>query len=279
MSLLTFESSNGRSEDIRTPEALHEPELEPGPSSSPAKNTSKYISSGKGKAPVIELDSDDDNSGPSSSVKINTEVLIEDDNEENDDAETRVLVEAVRERRQLREQRDISTSPAKPRSSHTSTPLSPSPADDPVVHILIDSPIPDTNPLIVKRKQSQNLKDVRLVWCKMQKFSDDMTASVFLTYRGRRIYDVTSLKSLKIVRDVFDDEIKVHLEAMTQATMSERKRQAEADAAKESQPANEDDSMPTLPAVNGAEIKLTLRAKGFEDFNLKVKPVSLILIL
>jgi hypothetical protein len=68
--------------------------------------------------------------------------------------------------------------------------------NDPVVRILITSKIENTQPLYVQRLLSQRLKDVRLVWCERQKFDRKLTASIILTWKGKRVFDSTTCKSL-----------------------------------------------------------------------------------
>ncbi|KAI9787861.1 MAG: hypothetical protein M1816_007428 [Peltula sp. TS41687] len=111
----------------------------------------------------------------------------------------------------------------------------PAPIDS-KLSILITSRIGATNPLIVQRKLSQPLKDVRLAWCKRQPtFDQDTTDSVFLTWRGKRLFDVTTCKSLGIGVDVDgnivtkgekadalgDENKQIHMEAMTQEIFDE----------------------------------------------------------
>jgi len=67
-------------------------------------------------------------------------------------------------------------------------------ADDPEVKILITSPIPDTEALIVKRKASQPLKQVREFWCQRNNLDAKTTAQVFFTWRGTRLFDSTTMR-------------------------------------------------------------------------------------
>ncbi|KAH8693510.1 hypothetical protein BGW36DRAFT_274281, partial [Talaromyces proteolyticus] len=69
-------------------------------------------------------------------------------------------------------------------------------SDDEIVQILITSEIKDTKPLVVQRRMSQRFRDVRLAWCGRQKFDEKMTSSVYLTWNKRRLFDVTTCKSL-----------------------------------------------------------------------------------
>ncbi|KAF7134127.1 hypothetical protein CNMCM5793_005806 [Aspergillus hiratsukae] len=101
--------------------------------------------------------------------------------------------------------------------------------EDFTVQILITSPIEGTKPLIVHRKMSQSLRDVRLAWCNRQNLSTTLQASIYLTWKGRRLFDVTTCRSLGIdtsetptgVEDIdkysqMDGEtMRIHMEAVT----------------------------------------------------------------
>ncbi|KEF62781.1 uncharacterized protein A1O9_00754 [Exophiala aquamarina CBS 119918] len=67
-------------------------------------------------------------------------------------------------------------------------------ADDPEVKILITSTIPDTNALIVKRKASQPLRQVREFWCQRNNLDAKTTAQIFFTWRGTRLFDSTTMR-------------------------------------------------------------------------------------
>ncbi|KAL4896385.1 ubiquitin-2 like Rad60 SUMO-like-domain-containing protein [Aspergillus ambiguus] len=97
---------------------------------------------------------------------------------------------------------------------------------DMVIQILITSDIKDTKPLIVQRKISQSLKDVRLAWCSRQNIPKELHSAVYLTWKGKRLFDVTTCKSLGIGANLSspaaddysqDDErnVRVHMEAVT----------------------------------------------------------------
>lgn len=103
----------------------------------------------------------------------------------------------------------------------------PPPEEDPVVQILITSEIPNTKPLVVQRKLSQRLRDVRLAWCKRQGFDERMTSNVFLTWNRKRLFDVTTCKSLGVHNKSSqngwpfdmapdDDVLRIHMVATTE---------------------------------------------------------------
>ncbi|KAE8414899.1 ubiquitin-2 like Rad60 SUMO-like-domain-containing protein [Aspergillus pseudocaelatus] len=100
---------------------------------------------------------------------------------------------------------------------------------DAVVQILITSKIESTKPLIVHRKMSQSLRDVRLAWCNRQGIRKEMQPSILLTWKGRRLFDVTTCRSLGLSvpkgladSSVYGDrvqygskeDIRIHMEAV-----------------------------------------------------------------
>lgn len=166
-------------------------------------------------------------------------------------------------------------------NTYQSTP--PSAPPDPVLHILITSSIPNTEPLLVNRRLSQRLKDVRLAWAERQRFSPDYSGKVFLTWRGKRLFDVTSCRSLGITagpngrimargENVVDDEGRIHLEAMTTEILEAYKK-----AKRNNVPVGEGDLVQEDTMVEQkqeTQIRIICKAKGFNDFKLIVKPVS-----
>jgi hypothetical protein len=157
------------------------------------------------------------------------------------------------------------------------------PVHDPVLSVFIQTRIPDTDPLLVTRKYSQNLRAIRLAWCQRQGLSEEATSKVFFTYRGVRVFDVASCKSLGITLDyrgqpVFshsaDPELadKLVLTATNQDIIDEDKRIAEAERKRIEDEADGIYALPEEPEVQ--EIKIFLKAKGYDNFRLKVKPVS-----
>ena len=156
-----------------------------------------------------------------------------------------------------------------------------SPPLDPILQILITCSIPNTTPLIVSRRLSQRLKDVRLAWADRQPFSRDFAQHVFLTWRGKRLFDVTTCKSLGVRVDadgrvltkgdvLGDEEGRIHMEAMTSEILESR-RKAKTEEAEAYVEAAETDR---TAEKNDNQIRIIMKAKGFEDFKLKVKAVS-----
>lgn len=157
---------------------------------------------------------------------------------------------------------------------------------DPVLQILITSEIANTQPLIVNRRLSQRLKDVRLAWAQRQGLTQDVTNMVFLTWRGKRLFDVTSCKSLGITVDVngdistrgdilSDEEGQIHMQAMTAEIFEAYKN------ARRIKPGVENEDQRRAEGDSGKEekketqLRIILKSKGFDDFKLIVKPVCI----
>ena len=168
-------------------------------------------------------------------------------------------------------------------SAHTSTQRL---ALDPEVEILITSRLENAIPLIIRRRLSQRLKDVRITWCDKNQFTPDMTESIFLTWRGKRLFDVTSCKSLGIAVDedgrvrargqddiLTDEDRKVHMEAMTE-TIYEEYQKAKRRATEPKDEEEEKEQAPIQQKPSQDQVRIILKAKGFADFKLIAKPVS-----
>lgn len=205
------------------------------------------------------------------------------------DAEFRELAAKARERRRLKEQGQYQPNQPEETESPTSFPAHQSAVPhevnsthDPVIEILITSIIPNTKPLIVQRRLSQRLKEVRLAWCERQQLSTDFTDLVFFTWRNKRLYDVTTCKNFQFVgsgRKSHDsinggEEVtRVHLEAVTEEILATNKIGANSNNHLETGHCNStkgDDSGET----KAQQLKVKIRAPGFEDHKLIVKPVS-----
>lgn len=162
-------------------------------------------------------------------------------------------------------------------------------ANDPVIQILITSELPNTNPLIVKRRTSQRLKDVRITWCNRQKFTSQMSSSVFLTWRGKRLFDVTTCKSLGIAADedgnirfegsenLFgEDERRIHMEVMNKELFAEYKmKKQRKDQGEEEQKSKEETEEAVKAKKDNSEpqVRVVIKARDFADFKLIVRPV------
>lgn len=184
--------------------------------------------------------------------------------------------------------------------------------DDPEVRILIMSEIPDTQALIVKRKVSQPLKQVREFWCNRNKLDPKVTAKVFFTWRGTRLFDSTTMRGpiqkLKNEqaakqRDIFkargidDDDDKeedadsdvedpsgghIELEAMTpeifDARQREKERKARGPDDEDDDYYDEEEQEAAAAAAREQEEKLKgsiiirLVSQVLEPMNLRVRP-------
>lgn len=159
--------------------------------------------------------------------------------------------------------------------------------DEPIIQVLVNSKIPGTAPLLVRRKYTQNLKDIRIAWCQRQNFDEKQTDDVFFTYRGHRVFDVATCKSLgidlneynlPIVRgnkDNTEDGDQVVLWATTQAIIDEEKRAAEI-AAELERKRMEEEAEGLIPIPEQPKgIRIYMKAKGYEPYKLLVKPVRI----
>lgn len=163
---------------------------------------------------------------------------------------------------------------------------------DPIIQILVTANIEGTNPLILKRKLSQRMKDVRMAWCDRQRINGEpMSAAtksmIFLTWRGHRVFDVSTGRSLglkvrsdgtlKMNGEGFEDG-RVHLEAWTEETFKQHKELLEAERKKQSQDplAEEEFPPPTQVVVQEPQLKIILKAREYPDFKVNVKSTTLI---
>ncbi|PGH06577.1 hypothetical protein AJ80_08136 [Polytolypa hystricis UAMH7299] len=162
----------------------------------------------------------------------------------------------------------------------------PSPNNEPVVHILITSELENTKSLIVHRKLPQDLGEVRKVWCKRQGFTPEMTASVVLTWKGRRLFDVTTCKSLGIESgkdnsafaliaddDTEQDKIKVHMEAVTEEMLQKGRRERNKGVSYENAGEDGEESNENEEAA-GSKIRITLKSPGLKDCKLRMLPTT-----
>jgi len=112
-------------------------------------------------------------------------------------------------------------------------------ADEATVEILVTSMIPNTTPLIVRRKLFQPLKVVREVWVdkfiKLGIVPPSMKNSIILTWRQKQLFDVSTCASLCLPNagssdssDVLDENGRLHLEVWTHDLLNEHlRKQAE----------------------------------------------------
>ena len=145
--------------------------------------------------------------------------------------------------------------------------------DEVVVDILVTSEMENTKPLIVRRLMSQRFRDIRLTWCARQGFDQDMTDTVYLTWNKRRLFDVTTCKSLDIkspssisLDPDFEDEsrdvLRIHVEAVTDEFLKAR---AEAEKLALEPPVS-------LQTADSDSFHIVLKSPGFGDLRVKVLP-------
>ena len=246
---------------------------------------------------IIDLEDDDDN--PSVDDDAIIEVTAkkhykhaedEDDFLHSDDEYTELASKAREQARRKRLENDIpDAGPQEDGLGPANSMNKPTPpaAPDPAVAILITSHIPNTNPLIVNRKVSQRLKDVRLTWCHRQHFEPEATEAVFLTWKGKRLFDVTTCKSLGVGVDsqghivtkgqgdiLGDEEEQIHMEAMTETILEDDQRAKRLKTEKADHGETKAHEQPPELRKNEPQVRIILKAKGFDDFKLIVKPVS-----
>ena len=173
------------------------------------------------------------------------------------------------------------------RSSRSIHQIAPQPPPDPIVEILITSRIENTESLRVKRKISQRLKDVRVTWCLKQGFAQDFMSNVVLTWRGKRLFDVTTCKSLGIAVDqdgnvltkgqkdiVGDEDRQVHMEAMTEGMLENDKKGKGYMVGGDEPQDHENDEEIVARQKQEPQVKIILKTKGFKDLKLIVQSVG-----
>ena len=175
---------------------------------------------------------------------------------------------------------------------------------NPVLEIFVWSRLPDTMALICKRRLHQNLLQVRQAWLARNSsvMTQDVRDRIFLINNQRmRLYDVTTPASLGIevneaTGEVYirgreseslsggihgdTDDAKVWMEAVTAESLNEIEQAEKAEKARKANAAREREeaNMPNNEEkANEAEqrIGVIMRAKGYEEWKVRVKPVGL----
>lgn len=149
--------------------------------------------------------------------------------------------------------------------------------DDMVIEILITSKIKDTKPLIVQRKMTQSLKEVRLVWCSRQNLPKECQSAVYLTWKGKRLFDVTTCKSLGIgagslTADDYlqydEGNMRIHMEAATDdPSLLPMERQQSVD---DSDSAQESSQLEDTGQLGSQSI--ALKCPGYADLGINTSP-------
>ncbi|KAI6249653.1 hypothetical protein HI914_01683 [Erysiphe necator] len=161
---------------------------------------------------------------------------------------------------------------------------------DPTVELLITSDLEGTRPLRIKRKLSQRLKEARLTWCEKQHIRTDKSGKpleevIFFTWRGKRLFDVTTCGSLGLKvrkngelspgQDGIGSNGNIHLEAWTEDTLkAKEEKDLENQALVNERDDNERESK--SDKENGSTCKLILKAKDMEPCKIVVRPTTTI---
>jgi hypothetical protein len=264
---------------------------------------------------IIELHSDDDKNQPQPAVperRVQARTSEDEISEEEDEyvlklkqrarekARLRKLgVHAVGKQQKVPQAQDSEQRPPQyPRDgpllaqSRAAPPPPPPPKEDEtIVQILVTTKIPDARSLIVNRKVSQPMQQVRQVWCSRQNFNEDMTAKVIFTWRGKRLYDTTtSMRLLTVLKEerarqmggLADDEDedpsngRIEIEAITkdmyeQKALEKNREEADGngnrDGNVEDRRSHERSITPTKQ-----EFTIVMNAQGLEALRFKVRP-------
>lgn len=153
--------------------------------------------------------------------------------------------------------------------------------DNTVVQILITSKIPKTKPLIIHRKMSQSLKGVRLAWCAHQNLPQKLHSTIFLTWKGRRLFDVTTCRSLNIgafnaftkelppFENCFSDadDCRIHMEAVTEQTFADGYRSSPNLARFDTTPPASTESRGTDKHIRS---EIILKCPEFDEFKIRI---------
>jgi len=261
------------------------------------RTSARANGNGYSDADAIELGGSSSDEGQTNGKRRSNNAMPAEEEDDESDEELAALARQARQRRLQRTHAatpDTATKSPTPREATSRSPhtgLQAAPWPDPPVMILVYSQIANTNPLKVYRKLSQNLREIRLAWCKRQGFSETFTESVFLVHRMRKVYDVTTCKSLGLDTDAEGNITmkgaegkegvdQVALEAVTQDIYDKLLAQKDREDAKRrgqwepaAEPGAEEAEAVTEPAAEEF-IGLVFRARGKPDFKLRVKPVS-----
>ncbi|KAF2863501.1 hypothetical protein K470DRAFT_225993 [Piedraia hortae CBS 480.64] len=151
----------------------------------------------------------------------------------------------------------------------------------PTVSLLISSPIEGTKPIIVTRKVTQNLQEVRLAWCKRQACLRVGFNEIFLIHGMRRVHDITTCRNLGLevgqngelrMKGRDDGEVgQIALRAVTQEIFEELQRESLKPRPTQEEPEGEPEPDPEA----GNNFRISLRFKTVrEPYKLRVRPVT-----
>jgi len=158
---------------------------------------------------------------------------------------------------------------------------------DPILEVLISSEIDGTKPLLVKRKLTQSLKEVRLAWCDKQSnggqpMASNIKNSIFLTWKGKRIYDVHTCQTFNLNFDStgkplgegVDSNGRVHLEAWTEDLYKAYQKTQAAKSQREQDGGEEEEAV--VEEVEVKKIKLFLKSRDYGEVRRSVKPSTVV---
>ncbi|KAI9814118.1 MAG: hypothetical protein M1832_006006 [Thelocarpon impressellum] len=224
------------------------------------------------RPPVVEL-SDDEEDVPAKEVH-DDEIIAVDPSANDDPPSDEELPELARKARE-RAKAEALDHPTPVTTAEAPSEAAP---PDSTMNIFISSRLPATAPLLVRVKLSQQLKTVRLAWCHKQAFSAEVSDTVFLTWKGKRLFDLTPCKSLGGAgvdsTQGSDEDRRVALVATTDELFREERKLRERKYDEEEDDADTRDSPPppSHPAID--TIRIVLRSKGFQDHRLKIRPTT-----
>lgn len=156
---------------------------------------------------------------------------------------------------------------------------------EPVVDIILTSYLQSTKPLRVKIRLSQQLGIVREAWCRKHGFTDEVMRDIFLVYRLRKIYDMSTCRSLgldvdssgRLIMKGAENNLaatEVHLQAADEEIFQQLKNGTlSADG-----PLFQEAAAPEIDgpdsSIASEKVNLVLRANSRADFKISTKPVS-----
>ena len=158
---------------------------------------------------------------------------------------------------------------------------------DPEIAILIKSLIPNAKPLIVNRRVSQPLQQVKEFWCGRQNFEPAFTKKVFFTFLDIKLFNSSTLRTaLQMLKKQkgFDPDGseepskgKIILEAMTEEIYQERLKSKERKLAAEANSENvleaeEADEAPAPEPPKKEGIIIRLKCKELPIMPLRIRP-------
>jgi hypothetical protein len=170
---------------------------------------------------------------------------------------------------------------------------SPAPIDtgpNPVINLLVFSNIEGTEPLMVRRKWNQTFREVKHAWLNRQSnMTEAQKKQIFLTWRGKRTFDVATCKSLGIKLDQFGnaeiptdqgaDSRNLHDQLALIATTDEQvrieKEQEEEERKRKEKAEEEPEPEPVQPVE--VKVRVIMKSQGYTDCKLYVKPVGFVL--